>query len=222
MKRVIRFLIHLYPAWWRRRYGRELEALLEDSGSRDVWDLFRAAMEMQMKTWSFGRIVTLCGIAGVMLASVVAFSMPYQFRSITVLRIPEALPRTDLPQAASAALAPPSLVNIINERNLYVPERKVMPIEDVIERMRRAIRISPIDTRAMTVEFTYEDPFTAQQIAQTLAERFVGFEVLDPPSFPKLVGERKRYGLAGLGLPVGLLFGVVLALILRRRTPVAS
>jgi hypothetical protein len=222
MKRLLRFLVRLYPAWWRRRYGREIEALLEDSGSRDLWDLFRAAMEMQMKTWSFGRIVTLCGIAGVMLASVVAFSMPYQFRSITVLRIPEALPRTDLPQAASAALAPPSLVNIINERNLYVPERKVMPIEDVIERMRRAIRISPIDTRAMTVEFTYEDPFTAQQIAQTLAERFVGFEVLDPPSSPKLVGERKRYGLAGLGLPVGLLFGVVLALILRWRRVAAG
>ena len=33
MKRVLRFLIYLYPAWWRRRYGRELEALLEEGYS---------------------------------------------------------------------------------------------------------------------------------------------------------------------------------------------
>ena len=42
MKRVLRLLARLYPAWWRSRYGKELEALLEDAGSgrRDAWDLF--------------------------------------------------------------------------------------------------------------------------------------------------------------------------------------
>ena len=88
MKRVLRFLIQLYPAWWRRRYGGELEALLEDSGSHDVWDLLRGAMEMQMKTWSFGRIVTVCGIAGVVLAGIVAFLlMPYPYRSTATLKV---------------------------------------------------------------------------------------------------------------------------------------
>jgi len=224
MKRVLRFLIHLYPGWWRRRYGRELEALLEDAGSdwRDVWDLLRGAMEMQMSKWSFGRIVAVCGVAGVVLAGAVAFSRPDQFRSITVLKIPEALPGTGLPQVASTALARPSLVTLVNERNLYAPERKVRPMEDVIERMRRAIRITPVDTRAIAIEFSYPDASTAQQVAQALGERFSGFEVLDPPSPPERVGERKRYGLAGLGLPAGLLFGVVVALILRRRTRAAS
>jgi uncharacterized protein involved in exopolysaccharide biosynthesis len=224
MKRVLRFLVRLYPAWWRRRYGKELESLLEDSGSgwRDVRDLLRAAMEMQMSKWSFGRIVAVCGIAGVVLAGTAAFSRPDRFRSITVLKIPEALPRTGLSQVASTALAQPSLATIVNERNLYASERKVMPMEDVIERMRRAIRITPTDTRAITIEFYDPDASTAQQVAQALGERFSGFEVLDPPSPPERVGERKRYGLAGLGLPAGLLFGVVVALILRRRTRTAS
>jgi LPS O-antigen subunit length determinant protein (WzzB/FepE family) len=224
MKRVLRFLICLYPARWRSRYGKELEALLEDAGSgqRDAWDLFRRAMEMQMKTWSFGRIVMVCGIAGVLLAGTVAFSMPYRYRSTTILRVPDALQRTELSQAAMTALSKPSLVGIINDQRLYVPEREVMPIEDVIDRMRRAIEVRAINANAVAVRFAYQDPPTAQQVAQTLAGRFTGFEVLDPPSPPERMIERKRYGLAGLGFPAGLLFGVVLALILRRRSVATS
>ena len=43
-----------------------------------------------------------------------------------------------------------------------------------------------------------------------------------PPGPPKRQFEGKRLSLVGLGLPGGMLFGVVLALILRRRKPAAS
>ncbi|HSP67895.1 MAG TPA: hypothetical protein VLN48_09220, partial [Bryobacteraceae bacterium] len=212
------------PAWWRRRYGRELEALLEDSGSgwRDVWDLFRGAMEMQMSKWTFGAIVAVCGIAGLAFAAAVAYSMPYQYQSTAILRVPVAETDTLLPETAKAALSRALLVTIISDQGLYVRERRAMPMEDVIDRMRRAILIRPAGRNLVAVRFIDPDPSTAKQVTQMLAGRFEGFEVLDPPSPPQPVGEGKRLGLAHLGLPAGLLFGVVLALILQRRKPTAS
>jgi hypothetical protein len=34
MKRTMRFLARLYPSSWRKRYGAELDALLEDATPR--------------------------------------------------------------------------------------------------------------------------------------------------------------------------------------------
>jgi hypothetical protein len=39
MKRMLKLLARLYPAEWRRRYGAEYEALLEEKTPR-VRDLF--------------------------------------------------------------------------------------------------------------------------------------------------------------------------------------
>jgi LPS O-antigen subunit length determinant protein (WzzB/FepE family) len=221
MRRVFRFLIYLYPAWWRRRYGRELEALLEDSGSgwRDVWDLFRGAMEMQMSKWTFGKIVAACGIAGLAVAGALAFAMPYQYGSRAILKIPAGVQPSE---AVEAALNRNALWTIVYDQKLYLNERKRMPMVDVIQQMRHAIQVHPSGLNQMEVRFIDKDPSVAQQVTQTLAARFDGFEVVDPPSEPKRVGERKRHSLAHLGLPAGLLFGVVLALILRRRKPAAS
>jgi hypothetical protein len=219
MKRVLRFLIYLYPSRWRRRYGRELEALLEDSGSRwrDAWDLLRGAMQMQISKWAFGAIVAGCGIAGLALSSVIVFAVPHQYQSTAILKVPLAETDTLLPETAAAALSRALLVRIINDEGLYLQERKAMPIENVIERMRRAIWIRPAGRNLVAIRFIDPDPSTAQHVTQRLAGRFEGFEVLDPPSPAQPVGEGKRLGLAHLGLPTGMLLGVALAMTLRRR-----
>lgn len=224
MKQVLRFLIRLYPARWRQRYGRELEALLEDSGSRwrDAWDLLWGAMQMQMSKWSFGAIVAGCGIAGLALTAAVVFSLPYQYQSTAILKVPVAETDTLLPETATSSLSRALLVRIINDEGLYLKDRKAMPMEDVVERMRRAILIRPAGRNLVAVRFIDPDPSTAQHVTQRLAGRFEGFEVLDPPSPARRVGEGKRLGLAHIGLPAGMLFGVVLALILRRRKPAAN
>jgi hypothetical protein len=71
LKRFIRFVLLLYPPWWRGRYGTELEALLDDvmrqrarasarafddvtPGWRELFDLLRGALTMQLR--SFGTI----------------------------------------------------------------------------------------------------------------------------------------------------------------------
>jgi hypothetical protein len=227
MKRIVRFLIRLYPAWWRRRYGGEMEALLEDSGSCDAWDLFRGAMEIQMKTWTFRRVVTVCGIAGVMFAAAVAFSMPYRYQSTAVLKSDTRDPAV-WNGLTSAAFTPQALSDIIHRERLYVGA----PADDGIDRMRRAIRIEPAAPSLVRVSFAGEDPVQAQRVSQELVGRIVTanlnpsanpngltVQLVTPADLPKKQIERKRYGLAGLGLPAGLLFGVALALLLRRRAP---
>jgi hypothetical protein len=179
MKPVLRLLIRLYPAWWRRRYGHELEALLEDSGSgpRDIWDFSRAAMAMQMKTWSFGRIVTVCGIAGLVLAGVFAFSQPYPYRSTATLRLTPPDPDAFV-SLAQAAFTRQALTNIINNFELYQRERRSMPMEDVVDKvMRRDIPITPIMSKARAVDavvlrFASQNPSATQPVTQALVERF--------------------------------------------------
>ncbi len=232
MKHVLRFLIRLYPAWWRQRYGRELEALLEDSGSRsrDMWDLFRAAMEVQMKTWSFARIVALCGIAGLVLAGAIAFSMPYRYRSTATLRVePDSKALESLTQAA---LTRNVLTSIVNNFNLYPRERKRMPMQDVIDDMRQAIRVRSVAPNLAQVSFAYEDPVQAQRVSQDLVARiiFANMNVQLPSGQIELVAPadqaqrqiegKVRTAMTSLGLPAGLLFGVALTLLLRRRAPI--
>jgi len=228
MKRVLRFLIYLYPAWWRRRYGRELEALLEDSGSgwRDVWDLFRGAMEMQMSKWTFGAIVAVCGVAGLAIAGAVAFAMPYEYRSTATLKIDPVFDTDALNRVVHAAFTPQVLSEIIRQEHLYGEA----PLDGSIERLLRAIRMEPAAPNLVRVSFAYNNPAQAQRVSQDLVSRIISanvnpsisqyqlrIELTTPPDPPKKVGEGKRLSLAHLGFPAGMLFGVVLALILRRR-----
>jgi hypothetical protein len=231
MKRVLRFLIYLYPVWWRRRYGRELEALLEDSGSRwrDVWDLFWGGMEMRMQIskWSFVRIVIVCGIAGLVFTGVGALSMPipYRYRSTATLKI-EPVDTDALNRVVQAAFTPQALSDIIRQEHLYGEA----PIDSSIDRFRRAILIRPKGSNHAEVSFAYEGSGQAQRVSQDLIGRIISangspsinpnglrIELDAPPGPPKRQFEGKRLSLAGVGLPAGLLFGVVLALILRRR-----
>jgi hypothetical protein len=55
MNRLARSLIRLYPAAWRKRYGAEFEALLEEApqGWSAVFDLFTGAIRMQLSIPSF-------------------------------------------------------------------------------------------------------------------------------------------------------------------------
>ena len=233
MKRVLQLLVRLYPAWWRRRYGHELEALLEDSGSHDVWDLFCAAMEMQIKTWSFGRIVTVCGIAGLLVAGTISFLfVPYPYRSTAVLKSRGDRSPEGWNALIGAAFTSQTLSDIIRQEHLYADA----PTETAIDRMRRGIRVRPTAPNLMQVSFGYEDPLRAQRVSQDLAGRIVTanlipsanpnrqlIQLVAPPTQAERQIEGKvRTAFTALGLPVGLLLGAILAFILRRRAPAAG
>jgi len=54
MRRILPFLIRLYPKAWRERYESEFTALLEDvdPGWRTLIDVFNGGVAMQLKTLS--------------------------------------------------------------------------------------------------------------------------------------------------------------------------
>jgi polysaccharide chain length determinant protein (PEP-CTERM system associated) len=73
-----------------------------------------------------------------------------------------------------------TLTTIINNLDLYRRDRSRMPLEDVIDEMRKAVDIvfiqPPGTSRqlpAFKVEFRYEDRYKAQQVVTDLAGRFI-------------------------------------------------
>lgn len=74
-----------------------------------------------------------------------------------------------------------SLQNLIQTYNLYPDDRKRLPMEDVIDQMRRAIGIDNIESysrsgapryHVFTVSFIYSDRRLAQKICSELIDRF--------------------------------------------------
>jgi hypothetical protein len=66
-----------------------------------------------------------------------------------------------------------NLTSLIETYNLYPAERARKPTEDVIEQMRAAVRIDPVQSNSFSVSFTYPDPALAQQITSQLVARLI-------------------------------------------------
>ena len=200
---------------------------------------------MQMKTGSFGRILTVCVMAGVVVAGAAAFLWPQQYKSTATLRLDHPDPDV-LNRVVAAALPRNALVSIINDYDLYPRERRRMPMEDVIDKvMRQETWVTPVAPNLAQVTFFYEDPIQAQRVSQDMVGRIIAAnlylrtDAISPSASDRTKGERielvaaadqgkrtitgkERLAFAGLGLPLGLLFGVVLARILRRRATTAK
>jgi polysaccharide chain length determinant protein (PEP-CTERM system associated) len=73
------------------------------------------------------------------------------------------------------------LTTIINTFDLYKRERGRMPIEDVIELMKKNVQINPVTNSttasdrvpAFAVQFSYENRLMAQRVVQDLVSRFI-------------------------------------------------
>ncbi len=241
MKRTTRFLARLYPSSWRQRYGVELDALLEDvrPSARVAFDVFWGASRMQMTTWGLGRIVLACSLAGVLVATAITFAVPLRYKSQAVLTVTPAdesalrvvnhLDRSIFSRA--------SLAVVIQEHDLYPRERARMPLDEVIDIMKRSLRVHTIppalpwkrDRLTFVIEFDYPDRHVAQQVNTELASAFIvgnlgpqlssraTLELREPSSLPRRPTEPNRTRYAALGLLAGLLAGLTLAIVVRSR-----
>jgi uncharacterized protein involved in exopolysaccharide biosynthesis len=129
-----------------------------------------------------------------------------------------------------------SLVRIIDDEKLYLSERSRMPLEDVIEKMKKSIRLEPLGstTGVVRIGFTYTDPYAAERATQALVLRFVdassvgnaaaAITVIDNADFPqpRLFSVERPSFAAGLffGLPLGVILAVIVALFRRSPAPV--
>jgi hypothetical protein len=184
MKRILKFLARLYPSTWRNRYGAEYEALLEQATprARDAVDVFWGAIKMQTTTWSLVRIMLVCSLAGALAAVALSFTRPTLYASQTLISV-DTSDRSSIDNELAADkdefLASPVLISIIQKENLYPGERTRMPLNQVVDLMRKNILILPLHTRGgegapgFLLEFAYSDPHVAQRVDEELASGLV-------------------------------------------------
>jgi uncharacterized protein involved in exopolysaccharide biosynthesis len=185
MKGLARFLIRVYPAKWRARYGEEFEALLEDSSSGwpIVFDLLKGAIRMQLSIPSFPKLALMLSFAGLLIGLLVSYSVTPRYISRSELSIegaPGSLRLGDyLMQIEQEVLSRISLSRMIlgPHLDLYPEERARMPLEDVIETMRTRIRVDTPPSAgqgrlAFSIGFAYRDRMKARDTVQALISRF--------------------------------------------------
>ncbi len=172
MKRLIR----LYPRAWRERYGDEFEALLDDValGWRDAANIVRGALKMHLNGGSLLKLSAVLGAVGLIVGAAASFTTEKQYISTGAVRIESELGAEDrVPQAVTAALSRGSLAEIVQRPSLdlYRPERARVPMEDVIETMRKAIRIVKNPNGTVEISFSYSDAAKAEATVRALMNR---------------------------------------------------
>ena len=199
MKRWIALAVALYPRSWRGQYGEEFGALLDDvkPGWRVLGNVLGGAIKMQLTTGTnWLRVVAATAAAGAIVAVVMSFAVAPHYVSSAVMSVaPQADPLRPLsPQALQQRaadrfaememeiLSRNSLAGIIQKPslNLYRRERRRIPMGDVVEQMRRNIRIearSSPDGGVMpivfSVSFAYPDQVKAQAVVRELTSKFI-------------------------------------------------
>ncbi len=115
---------------------------------------------------------------------VAALMIPNRFRSETVIllvqqRVPDSYVRSTvitrtqildrLRSIQQQFLSRTRLESIIRDFDLYPSERTHLPMEDIVERMRRDVVVTIVQGEAFRVAYTSDDPKKAMQVVERLA-----------------------------------------------------
>lgn len=136
--------------------------------------------------------------AAIVVTTVVAFLWPDTYVSKATIRvtppqIPDRLVQTTVTaemnqrvnSMAQAILSRTQLTNMINSYNLYPKDRRRLPMEDVIETMKKDVKIGLVGAlpgaggggdqkvNAFQVTFSYDNRIVAQKVCQELVSRFI-------------------------------------------------
>ncbi|MBB5686622.1 GumC family protein [Sphingobium boeckii] len=146
---------------------------------------------IKQRRW-FLVIPSIIGMLGGIAA---AFLMPTVYRSSAVLLVesPQLTIDTNtqttdiidqrIAKIQQQVLSRPDLIEMIQRFGLYTDERNSKPLSEIVETMRSAAMVAPVDaqiqqsnngrstTIAFSMSFDYSDPVKAQAVAQELTER---------------------------------------------------
>ena len=197
MRRWIVLLAKCYPRTWRERYGVEFDALMEDVEPdwREFADVLGGAVKLQMQSeTAYLKLIGATAVLGVIASAGLSLVAPGRYVSSAVLRVN---PPKDAGNAVSKEMAArqatqhlermyqelvsrSSLAELIQRPSLdlYRAERQRVPMEDVIQKMRRDIEIRSVraasaDGFALSVSFAYANQFKAQVVARELTQRLL-------------------------------------------------
>lgn len=165
---------------------------------QETFEIGRRTMDMEdyvdvlrrHKSWILGPL-----FAGVVVATVVAFLWPDTYVSYAVVRVtaaqvPERYVQSGLNQMLNERISTiqqqvvsrTALVNIIQTLDLYDRDRRRLPMEDVVDRMKmkdlafgQVTTIQGQASRAGTfpVQFKYEDRYKAQKVTKEIVSRLI-------------------------------------------------
>lgn len=210
-----RWLLRLYPKWWRERYGAELGAWLDDAEARpgDSWDLLKGALTMRLSDPLRTMAIALLGV-GLCNAAIFAWhaitSPPVSYATLAGPVKPG-----DVFERAERAFSRPALVRVIEKHGLW---SKNLPMEDTVEHVRRHARLG-LSREGFQMGYADPDPARAQAVAAELAQELKA-------AVPGLELHRAATPGEPLQMPqihitwatlAGLLGGVLIARLLRRR-----
>jgi hypothetical protein len=208
MNRLARLMVRLYPSRWRARYGLELNALIEDSGAKrlDLLDLLAGAFKMQFCNWKFPAGLALAGLA---IATLAVEFVPKSYLAETSVH----LAANNQGKAVQKALSRSALFEVIRAEGLYEQERARLPLEDIVEKLRKSTDIPAATPDGITkVSFQYPDEAVAQRVVLRLA---AAIAEPGPVSTSLNFPNTRTFQIAGAGL--GLLVG--LSFVFFRRRP---
>ena len=201
MKRLLKLLALLYPTQWRKRYGAEYDALLDDGRPRvrDAADVLWGAAKAQMASAAFVRVVLPAVLLGLGIGLASSYQSP-KFTSVATFRVisePSSGacgPQQDLPLGLQGpsrqacedptygteaierawtqnAFDQPFLISLIQEMNLYPAERSTTSLDKLAERMQRDIHIVPRKPGLTMQLFELKFSYQNPQIAQQVTAK---------------------------------------------------
>jgi uncharacterized protein involved in exopolysaccharide biosynthesis len=229
MIRLIHFIARLYPRFWRDRYGAEFAALLEDvrPDGRTAANVLAGALAMKIRTWKSWRILAASAMFGAAVIAGLFIANPKVYRATAVLRVEEQGSKNEgthpIQSIAQRVLSGDKLAEMITADGLYLHDRSRMPLNDVVEKMRKGILIARTSAAYFIIGFDYYDPLVAQRVTQDLASRFiephvnigqppsVRLQLLAPASLPRSPIPPSEPLIAALGIASFLFMGSALS-----------
>ena len=191
MNRLAKWMMRLYPAAWRARYGDEMDALLADSGAdaKTVADLLTGGIRMRFSSGSFLKLAMMLSVAGMLLGLGVSCLRKPQYVSKATLEMIPAPPTAQdvtpqlhemIQREQERVFSLTRLSAMINDPRLelYSDQRRNAPLAYVVDEMRSHIHIDYVvlpgrQSTAFNILFSYPDKLKAQQTVNALVNAFV-------------------------------------------------
>jgi len=237
MNWIIRLAMRLYPSWWRRRYGDELAALVEDSGPTwwTVLDIGKQGLAMQIRDYRSPLYLVLgCALLGAGVGASVFAATPPRWTSASSIEVQS---RSESPEArlralASQALSDDNLGRLVERLSLYRTDQNGQAPIDVLRRFRDdvSLTLTPV---GFDVSFRHLDEAKARQVVENLTSLIIDANLRAAQAGAAGSGERYRVAgpprqerdgpnvttLMAFGLGAGLLVGLMVAVWRRRAQP---
>jgi uncharacterized protein involved in exopolysaccharide biosynthesis len=208
VKWAIRLVLGLYPQWWRRRYGRELEALVEDStiGWGGVFDIARGAFVMRIK--DFRTIPLLAALIGASIGTVMYLRAPTMYAASSTIRF----------TGGSAADPNPGSSPAFLDSML-----RALPTVDARTATSVVLMKSGGESRLVKISHTARNAKDAQEVVKQLVAAALNGSgdavargtVVEPPVLPTT--PHRTHGAASVTLGAGLGFVLGAAFVVLRR-----